>query len=242
MLRWSVMLPAAAAKHWIYVGVKEGMHLTQPNFRSNPTSHLTLYSLKLIPTDLLHIVQLLHIRRIIFRVPLSRLESSLLTHGKYWICSHNISLNMISHQLLKSELIDLSRKDTKNVYVQSTIRICVCSAWHATHNPGPYTYPHTTLHSHTRLQTMLGLQKMLRPQTMLRLQMIQRLQTMLRLTCNTPPTCYAPLSKKTSLDSHCSLLKTLSEQGKCTTVAWGWPSINTKKSVFPKRKMKTTLN
>jgi hypothetical protein len=61
--------------------------------------------------------------------------------------------------MLKSELIDLSRRDTKTVYVQSTICVRVCTAWHETHNPGPDAYPHTvtSLHSHTRLQTMLRL-------------------------------------------------------------------------------------
>jgi hypothetical protein len=33
-----------------------------------------------------------------------------------------------AHNLLKSELIDLSRRDTKTVYVQSTICVRVCTA------------------------------------------------------------------------------------------------------------------
>jgi hypothetical protein len=122
-------------------------------------------------------------------------------------------------KLLNDELIDLSRRDTKTVYVQSTICVRVCTVWYETHNPGPDAYPHTvtSLHSHTRLQTML------------------RLQMMLRLTCNTPPSCYAPWSKKTNLGFHSSLLKTLREQGKSTTVAWGWPSIYTKKIHISKK-------
>jgi len=54
--------------------------------------------------------------------------------------------------------------------------------------------------------------------------------------CNTPPSCYALWSKKNKqpmMPIIASLKPCVaSEQGKSTTVAWGWTSIYTMKSVF----------
>jgi hypothetical protein len=79
------------------------------------------------------------------------IEQYRLSRTRYEVCStwSQFSLSVSHHSvlgvwsLLKSELITLSRRRPKTVYVQSTICVRVCTAWHETHNPSPNAYPHT---------------------------------------------------------------------------------------------------